>query len=86
MKRIKIDKNIPVAPRGGGKGYEWPWDDMNVGDSFFYSDEDRLPKVIQSSMTVSAGHYRKSVNKDFRIVTRTSIEGGVKGIRVWRIQ
>jgi hypothetical protein len=31
----KIEKNIPIPPKRGGKGSKYPWGEMKQGDSFF---------------------------------------------------
>lgn len=70
---IKIDKKVAV-PSGR---HTYPWREMQPGDSFF------VPMV---GKTRGRGLYvcaRRAAG--IEITTRTVVENGVKGIRVWRI-
>jgi hypothetical protein len=67
---IQIDKGIPL-PTGGKSGVRrWPFDQMEIGDSFFSTD-----LALQSAAHSWAALHRK------KIITR-KVDGGV---RVWRV-
>lgn len=71
---IKVDKDIPMPPRRKERR-KWPFDEMNVGDSFFAPE-------------VKAAHFgpyaRRLLPK--RFTTRTVTENDIRGIRVWRFE
>lgn len=70
---IKIDKGIPApTARSGGPNARYPWNDLEVGDSFLMPVGKKFP-------CGSAVHYQKRTGA--KIVRRTTPEG----IRVWRI-
>lgn len=68
---IKIEKNVAI-PIPNAKN-DWPFEAMNVGDSFYFEHPARL------TTAVSDQHRR---NEEKRFTTRA--EG--KGRRVWRIK
>ena len=74
---IKIEKNIPVTKKLG-HGIQYPWDKMEVGDSFFLECSDNRRISILSN----AISYYKSHIKGAKLTTRK--EG--KGYRFWRIK
>lgn len=69
---IKIDKGIP-AP-ASGRHLKYPFAMMEIGDSFF------VPTTTSSNILVCAYKHRPK-----RFTTRSVVENGVRGIRVWRI-
>ena len=81
MSEFKIDKNvaIPLNPGGAGRSSIFPWDEMEVGDSFFIPGK--------STRHVALGKRRRK--NGYRICCRTVTEGkgrgAKKGVRVWRI-
>lgn len=72
-----IESGIPFPPtRKGGKAVKHHYlRTMEIGESVF------VPRVITNSMT---GTLRCIRPKKFQMRTRT--EGGVKGVRIWRIK
>ena len=68
---FKIDKNVEL-PNSNKK---YPFDDMDVGDSFLISGE-----TIGSNVKSAIQHFKK-VEKYKKFQTRTVNEG----VRVWRI-
>lgn len=81
MNMIKIDKGLEIPPRrggfGGGARSKYPWQYMDVGDSFFIG-----VSIRTISGAVSVRQKRHGERYTCRIVT----ENGVKGVRVWRIE
>ena len=75
---IAIDKNIPV-PTGKSRLREgkYPFANMEVGDSFFISEESRRV------WTASYGWGKRNAAK-FRMTALS--EGGAEGVRVWRVE
>jgi hypothetical protein len=71
---MKIDKDIPFIP-APYKNYPWP--EMNVGDSVFF---DQHAGGSQSNPAKAAMKYAKNHNQ--RFAARKHEEG----VRVWRIE
>ena len=76
----KVEKDVPIPENvSRGSKSKYPWDEMEVGDSFFVADADKRKK---KSISATISQHRK-LNKNFgRFVTR-SIDGG---LRVWRVE
>lgn len=76
---MKIDENVTI-PRDlwRGRRPKYPFKDMAVGDSLFAPEDDGI-KMAGAAGTFS---YRY---KQFSFVSRIVIEGGVRGVRVWRV-
>lgn len=68
---IKIDKGIPLPPRGGRQRY--PWQEMEVGDSFF------VEGASVRSLSAAAAQVGRRSGRKFSLRT---VEGGV---RCWRV-
>jgi hypothetical protein len=75
---FEIEDNIPVPRR-----ILYPWGKLNPGQSFFVpKDSTRTVMSLVSSLNVGAWHnYGKG---SYSI--HTMEEGGVKGVRVYRIK
>lgn len=71
---FKIEKGIPAPRYSKGRGLKYPFDKMEVGDSFLATGS--KPHVVSSC----ASNFGKKNSKKF--VTRI-VDGGV---RVWRAQ
>ena len=70
---INIQSGVPIPENQFAKGYgKYPWRSMNPGDSFFMSEK-HLPNP----------KYRPSTPL-FKTISRVVIEGGEKGVRVWK--
>lgn len=67
---IKIDKNVPIPPAGQGRPRKYPFDEMDVGDSFFSG----------SIASVESSAYSRNDGKKFVL---RKVRGGV---RVWRVE
>jgi len=72
---VKINKGIPM-PGARVASLTLPFDQLDVGDSFFVEDK---PADVRSKVSRYKRNH-KTVGLSCRIVT----ENGVKGIRVWR--
>ena len=71
---IEIEKNIPISKTTSGTGSSrYPWNLMDIGDSFFVKD------VKRSSISAQASTAGTIAGKKF--ITR-SVEGGT---RIWRV-
>jgi hypothetical protein len=66
---MKVEKNVPIPTR-------YPFDKMDVGDSFIVS-----PEIARSTVTVAAGRYGEKHNMKFTV--RKYKDGAY---RCWRIE
>lgn len=73
---FKIEKDVPPPPTPTGE-LIYPFAEMEVGDSFF------APGKKQKAVSQSARKYGKRTGTRFS--SRTTVEDGVQGVRVWRI-
>ena len=53
MGKYKIEKNIPLIRRRKDTPYKYPWDKMEVGDSFSFNKEEA------NAVSTSARHQNK---------------------------
>ena len=71
--KVKIEKNVPVPERYSRSSAKYPWNTMEVGDSF-------LSHVSKIACLVSArAQAERKTGRKF--ITRTTPEG----VRVWRV-
>lgn len=71
---IEIDKGVSIP--AGKRGSKYPWENMEVGDSFFVPCEGKHKR--------SVGTYGASRGKrDGRKYRILALEGGV---RIWRVE
>jgi hypothetical protein len=83
---IKIDKNVPIPPGAGARASVYPFEDMEVGDSFFAAGK------TSDQLTNAGAHYRKKNGWGFSarnteemgIHPETGAEAPIKGARIWR--
>jgi hypothetical protein len=81
---IKIDKNVPIPSGAGKRTLIYPFEDMEVGDSFF------APGKTSDQLTNAGAHYRKKNGWGFSARNTEEIETGaeapIKGARIWRMK
>lgn len=75
MKKIKIEKNIPLPP----KRNKYPFNKMEIGDSIFCAGKNT--KLLRASVFSASAQWAKRNNKGVKF---TSAKEG-SGIRIWRI-
>lgn len=78
---ITIDHGIPI-PRRKLISELYPWHKLEVGDSFFVPLTGSDLRTLQNRLRARASQYAY-FNKII-LTTRTTYEGGVYGVRVWR--
>lgn len=78
-----IDKGIaiPVATRGA-RGVVYPFDTMEVSDSFFVAATEAKPTPAKSLASTVSSASKRYAPKKFTI--RAVTENNVKGARIWR--
>ena len=75
MSGIKIEKSVPMPSGPGKRGRMiYPWDEMDVGDSFF------VDGVSSAAMSACASAFGRRNGKKF-----TCRKEGT-GTRVWRVE
>lgn len=52
-----IEKNVPVSLHLGGGSTKYPFQDMDVGDSFVVQDDGRGIKKVRSAVASAARAY-----------------------------
>lgn len=73
MSKFPVERGIPLPKRTGGRPQKYPWNEMQVGDSFFVPDgKIKMLSAATNFRTQISGHR----------YTLRSVEGGV---RVWRV-
>lgn len=74
---LKIEKGVPPPTSGSGrrKLQTWPFDKMEVGDSFLIPSGDPRRKLVGCAKSV----YGKRTGTTF------TQKAGADGVRVWRI-
>ena len=76
----KIDKDIPIPiTKRRGRPTKYPFAKMDVGDSVFFPGERIKGNAYMAAINYASG-------RDVRFKSRTVIEDGVEGIRVWRVK
>jgi len=84
--KYKIEKNIPLV-HGILLKCEYPFDDMDVLDSFFIkleSQSDNQKKAF--GVKVCATGRKRSYHQDRKKIRRYSYRTYPNGIRVWRVK
>ena len=76
----KIDKNIPIPKYGRGKRPKYPFENMEVGDSFEAGDYSR---DIANSLNGSAKSWCRYMNRRWKFTIRKTLDNK---IRIWRIK
>ena len=88
---IKVDKDVPTPTYiRVGRPARYPWSEMGVGDSFFVPvSEDRALHSLGQAVNGSRHSYCKKNARNggqYLATVRTVTEGGVEGVRAWRLK
>lgn len=85
---FKVESGIPFVSNRGGRGRKptaFPFDDMDVGDSFLIHCDSQSKKALDSwrrKLRVAKQRYNEALPKDeTHIELRTGVEKD--GLRVW---
>jgi hypothetical protein len=79
---IKLDKGVPIPPRTRGHGphRKFPWEEMEIGDSFFVPKKGKhYPQTDVSAKSYVKRHLATMAGKKF--AARRNSEG----VRIWRV-
>ena len=71
--KVEIEKNVPVPEWHGRSGAKYPWDTMEVGESFIAQCKNI------NSLSTARNNAERRYNRKFSC--RTTPEG----VRVWRV-
>lgn len=74
---LKIDKGIPIPRHSKGPKPKYPFAQMSIGDSFF---------AAEGKSTISASSCQNAKRHGGKFTMRATVEDGVPGYRVWRIE
>ena len=96
MIKFKIEQGVPIPDDIRGRGSQYPWGDMKVGDSVFIpmKDNDNATRA-KNRLQQSTRTFCKKQENDWKFVLRYRLEDirapshptlqEISGIRVWRI-
>lgn len=81
---VEIEKGIPIPPKCSGKigQFSYPFDDMEIGDSFavpFGAESSRIQNKVSSAISM----WKKRTASGAKFSTRVLREEGI--IRCWRV-
>jgi hypothetical protein len=76
----KIEKNIPFPTKHSWNSDPYPWNDLDIGDSFLV-DDNASHELLRDRVWASQMRYRRRVNAAYRIKTQKLSDG----LRVWRV-
>lgn len=79
---IQIEKGIPIPPTQRDRETMFPFDRMEVGDSFLFLVGKRDPKRANSVVSSACCRYKRS-HPGYQFSARLMPDK--KGIRVWRV-
>ena len=75
---FKVESDIPVPPKVmGTKAKKYPWDDMEVGDSFFVPNP---PGHKRNPL------YTSAQGRNAQATAKYSCRAESDGVRVWRVE
>ncbi len=77
----KVDKGVPLTRKKMDLA-RFPFDKMNVNDSFLVPKEDQPPEKVRLSIFTAVKSFNAHHGKAHKIATR--MEDG--GLRVWRVK
>jgi hypothetical protein len=72
---FQIEKGVPIPPRRGGGESIYPFDAMEVGDSFLVPNGTKSTKALHSAAQTA----KKRLGRSF------AVRAVANGTRVWRI-
>lgn len=78
---LPVEKGVPIpAPVGVGRPRLYPWDEMQVGDSFAIPLNGLSVGVVRARLVASAANAQRRI-PGFRIITAVD----AVAIRAWRV-
>lgn len=78
----KIEKGIPMPTKNAWKDHPYPWDSIEVGDSFLMEEKED-GEILRARVWASFCAFRRQ-NSKFKMKIRTMKLP--EGLRVWRTQ
>lgn len=79
----KLEKNVPIPPKASSRQGKYPFEQMEPGDSFFTPS--KSPVDTQRLLAGLGNYWAKRRGAETQFITRRREEGGVPGVRVWRV-
>jgi len=79
----EIEKNIPFPGPASRSKYNYPWREMEVGDSVLIkSEEHKNLESLRRKISTSTSFYESRSGKKFK----TMLMHSDHGVRVWRVE
>lgn len=78
--KYKIEKGIKKVFRKGSLINPYPFEDMQIGDSFYVPKKDALPTKAHQNVSYCLRAY----NKNHGIAIKIETQKDENGLRVWR--
>ncbi len=81
-----IEKGIPFEQRKWHQDRKYPWDEMEIGDSFLIPLADDVPREEYHRLSSNIGSVARGYSKrnpDKKLTFKPRIVKG--GVRVWRV-
>jgi hypothetical protein len=89
---FSIDKGVQLPPinRGGDRAQMYPFDQLEVGDSFFVPVSESMPnpgKTLASTVSSATRRYKTATPPRVFTIRANVVgpDGATKGARIWRI-
>jgi len=86
---FEIEDNIPVARIESGRKRLYPFDKLNVGQSFFIpcdgENGERTKESVRASARVASKRY-KDQGFAVKFISRVDTKDGVTGVRIHRVE
>ena len=85
MSEFEVESGLAIPAKV--RTAKYPWEGMEVGDSFFVPQDGRGRTPLVSNLCSCAKGYAKRVGEGVDFVTRYVKEKGHgEGVRVWRVK
>ena len=80
-----IEKGVPLPEDMRGGGTRYPFDQMETGDSIFFSlDEGDNAKRLKNRLSQASRTFGKKQDPEWHFVLRFRLENELSGVRIWR--
>jgi hypothetical protein len=84
MSNYELSNTVTISTASGKASirgeYKYPFNVMDVGQSFFVPESDTAKISLRRSVTWAQSRFGR------KFLTRSTIEDGATGIRIWRIE
>jgi hypothetical protein len=90
VKGYELDKSVPIPTDYRSTDIKYPFDEMEIGDSFFIVPEyeDETVKRVGNRVAQARQSYQKRMARqgtEVKFTQRQWVEEDIAGLRVWRV-